>query len=426
MITDFWIFATLLTAFVIACLAAPFLRKRTIAGTAGIDLAVLRDQRREIETDVANGQIDAGAARQAVSELEAEALAQAARPETPAAVPAKRWPWITALAVLVPAGALVVYLQVGSLGALSPMPAQEAGGGAPHAVDETAVRDQLARLSERLKTKPDDLDGWALLARTHAAMREFDKSATAYERAATLAPNNAQLLADWADALAMSQGRNLAGKPTQLIQRALEIDPAHRKALALAATSATDRGDRKAAVDYWTRLAATLPPDSPDRRAVAAIIAEIDPAAAAAARPAAPDPASAPAASAPAPAQEATRSASGAAGAVRGRVTIAPAIASKAAINDTLFIIARANDGSPMPVAVIRGAARELPREFVLDDSQAMSPERTISRAKELVIEARVSKSGGAKPQAGDLRGISATVRPGATGLEIVIDQVVP
>ena len=107
-------------------------------------------------------------------------------------------------------------------------------------------------------------------------------------------------------------------------------------------------------------------------------------------------------------------------------MTIAPELAAKVAITDTLFIYARAEGGSRMPLAILRVPAKELPKSFSLDDSMAMAPTAKISSAQAVIIEARVSKSGGATAQAGDLVGTSAAVKPGAQGLRIVIDKVFP
>ena len=111
---------------------------------------------------------------------------------------------------------------------------------------------------------------------------------------------------------------------------------------------------------------------------------------------------------------------------IAGRVDVAPVLSAKIAPDDTLFIFARAVDGPRMPLAVLRLSARELPKSFTLDDSMGMAPGARLSAAQAVVVEARVSKSGNALPQSGDLSGKSTTVKPGAADVKIVIDQVVP
>ena len=118
--------------------------------------------------------------------------------------------------------------------------------------------------------------------------------------------------------------------------------------------------------------------------------------------------------------------ASTAAGSVSGVVSLAPELAGRAAPGDTVFIFARAADGPRAPLAVLRAKAGELPLKFALDDSQAMSPELRLSKFAKIRIEARVSKSGNAAPQPGDLQGASEVVSVGARDLRVVIDKALP
>jgi cytochrome c-type biogenesis protein CcmH len=219
--------------------------------------------------------------------------------------------------------------------------------------------------------------------------------------------------------LAMTQGKRLAGKPAALIERALATDPGHRKALALAGTVALEAHDYAASLGYWRRLAAQLTPGSDEAREIDGVIAEVE----SAQRDG----------KGPSPAgkrtQQATQSAGAAAqtaaGSISGRVDLAPALASKVALNDTVFIYARAAEGTRMPLALLRIPAKELPKSFSLDDSMGMAPGLKLSSAPAVIVEARISKAGSATPQPGDLFGQSAAAKPGAAGVNITIDQVV-
>jgi len=115
-----------------------------------------------------------------------------------------------------------------------------------------------------------------------------------------------------------------------------------------------------------------------------------------------------------------------ASGRVAGRVSLAQGLAARAAPTHTVFIFARADGGPPMPLAVLRKQVRDLPLEFTLDDSMAMAPSLKLSYFAEVVIGARVSRSGGAAPQSGDLQGVSKPVKVGATGVTVVIDTALP
>jgi cytochrome c-type biogenesis protein CcmH len=112
--------------------------------------------------------------------------------------------------------------------------------------------------------------------------------------------------------------------------------------------------------------------------------------------------------------------------AISGKVTIAPSLASKGAATDTLFVFARETNGPPMPVAIVRATKKDLPFNFRLDDSVSMMPSRKLSDVGTVVIVARLSKSGQAMPQSGDLEGVSQPVNPGAEGVAIVIDRERP
>jgi cytochrome c-type biogenesis protein CcmH len=289
-------------------------------------------------------------------------------------------------------------------------------------MSERQIAAMVASLAERLKQRPDDADGWVLLAHSYQALERFAESADAYARADALQPNNPGLLADYADALAMAQGRRLAGAPAALIQRALAVDPNNKKALALAATVALEARDLDASLGFWRRLAALLPAGSDEARQVADVIAEVDAAKrenkGATAAPSKRDAAM--------PAIPAPQVGAAASGSIAGRVDLNPSLASRVALNDTVFIFARAAEGPRMPLAVLRIPAKELPRDFSLDDSMSMAPGVKLSAAASVIVEARISKSGNALPQPGDLFGRSAAMKPGTRGVRITIDQVVP
>lgn len=264
------------------------------------------------------------------------------------------------------------------------------------------------KLVARLKDKPDDAEGWQMLARTYAALGKQAQAIEAFKQAEKLRPTDATLLADYAVALAIANNRDLEGEPRALIERALKANPQHPKALALAGTAAYGRKEYQQAVAYWETLAKVEPPDSPIAEQVRASIAE---ARQMAGMPAAPD--------APKPAPTAGSAQ------VSGTVTLADKLKARVSPDDTVFVFARAAEGSRMPLAIIRKQVKDLPFEFKLDDSMAMSAAAKLSGVSKVIVGARVSKSGNAMPQAGDLQGLVSDVNVGASGLKLVIDAEV-
>jgi cytochrome c-type biogenesis protein CcmH len=418
----FWSLAALLVVVTLALLLFPLLRARRTRAAPDADaaaIAIYRDQKRALDAELADGAVSPEEHETSVAELSRRLAEDVGVPRervAPASPHRRAWVVVVALLVLIPSAALILYSQLGQPGAIAVAPS--ADGGNAHEMSDSQIRGLVDSLAQRLKAHPDDAEGWVLLARSYQALGRFADAADAYAHADALIPDNAALLADYADALAMAQGRKLAGKPAALVARALALDPSHKKALALAATAALEARDLDAALAYWRRLLAQLPEGSDDAKQITAIVAEIE-SAKSDGKAAAP-----PVTQARTPAPTAVAPASGPT--IAGRVDISPALASKVALTDTVFIFARAVDGPRMPLAVLRVPAKELPKDFRLDDSMGMAPGAKLSAAPAVIVEARVSKSGNAIPQAGDLSGKSGPVKPGAAGVKVTIDQVVP
>ena len=436
--TTFVLIAAVMVAVALAWILVPLLRGRPDQriDREASNVALLRDQLQELENDVANGIMPAERYDQARRELEARVLEESKAAAPVAAAPSRAGVWSAAIVgALVPIAAVVLYLLLGDPAAFSPQAreaAAKADGG--HDFTPAQVEEMVTKLTAKLEKEPANVEGWVVLARTYYYMRRFPEAAKAFEKAVALAPDAPDLLADYADTLGAAQGGTLEGKPLELANRALKIDPTHWKALALAGTAAFNRKDYRQAVDYWERLKPTVPPESDIARSIDASIAEAralgnlpagpaaapGPAVALAPAPAARAP-SAPGTPAPAPAAPAMPGT-----AITGTVKLAPAIAAKASPNDVVFVFARAAEGPKMPLAILRLQVKDLPASFTLDDSMAMTPTMKVSSFPEVVVGARISKSGSAAPATGDLEGLSKPLKPGTTGINIVIDSVLP
>ncbi|PWB61701.1 MAG: hypothetical protein C3F16_07975 [Betaproteobacteria bacterium] len=297
------------------------------------------------------------------------------------------WAWI-ALAGAPAAGALgyVIAVAPGQASVAPPATASEA----PHGLENRKVAATAERLASRLRANPEDGQGWATLGRSLAALGRFPEAAQALEEASRRLPANAAVLADRADVLAMAQGRRFAGEPDRLIQEALEADPRHLKALALAGSSAFDRGDYAVAAKYWRRLLAVAPPGGAMAREVEAR------------------------------SREAERRA-GAAGsaAITGTVAFAPGEARATGPGDVVFVVARPRDGHGRPIAVARIPGAPMPAPFRLGDGDSLVAGTPLSGFSEVLLEARLARGGSADPQPGDPRSTPRAARPGERSVSL-------
>ncbi len=401
----FIVLGVVLIAGALLFVVPPLLRRGLRSGATRdtVNVAVYRDQLRELEADLRAGTLAADQHEKARREIEARLLGDVDKGGAPARSPRHTRAAALALALAVPICALAVYVTVGNPRALLP---QTAEGANPHGLSAQQFEALVSRLAARLKDNPEDAEGWMMLGRSYAVLGRFLESSEAYAKAAARMPRDAQLLADYADALAMAQGRTLQGEPEKILLRALAIDPDNVKALLLAGTAAFNRDDHLAAIGYWDRVLGLLPVESDMVQRVQASIAE--------ARALASSPGGKAQVAKPAQAQGGGR--------VSGVVTLAPELAGKVASGDTVFIFARAAEGPRVPLAILRRRGSDLPVQFTLDDSMAMAPQMKLSAFPRVVIGARVSKSANASPQAGDLQGSSAPVSVGAKSVSVVID----
>ena len=405
--TVFWALSALIAAVALALVLHPFWPRRGAASAAvardELNVSVYRDQLRELEADLAAGTLAQEDYESSRRQLEQRLLQDVTGSEPQAKAKSGRALTLS-MAAAVPLLSLAVYLTVGNPGAVLPQADAERQVGAAE------IDAMVERLADRLAANPDDVEGWKMLGKSYSVVGRFPEAVHAYSQAARRAPRDAQVLADLADALAMARGQSMLGEPEELVLRALQIDPANLKALALAGTAAFDRSDFRAAAGLWERMLPLVPAGSEDARTIQANVDE--------ARTRAKAP--------PAKKDDAKKAASAPASApLRGTISLSPKLAGKAGPEDTVFIFARAAEGSPMPLAVLRRKVRELPVKFSLDDSMAMTPAGKLSAATRVVVGARISRSGNAAPQPGDLQGASAPVASSAQGVSVVIDQVV-
>ena len=413
--TLFWIICALLLAVALLFVVWPLWRgtvKSNDVVRDAANLEIFRDQIAEMDADLANGLLTPELYEQGKRELQARMLEEVKSLEGGSQ---RRNPLKVLAVVLVlalPLASIGLYLKLGNLNVFLPQDTHVTAEGFGTVLSPAALKE----LQGKLAKNPNNPEGWLLLARSLVELERYPEAAKAYEQLTRLVPNEAQLWADYADALAMSQGQSLVGLPTQLLDKALALDPNNLKALALGGSAAMERGDYQTAINDWEGLLKQMPDkNSEDAKMVAAGIQQAHTFLAQAKSGKRPQ----------APAMQPSQPAAPGKERISGTVALSAALKGKADPNDTVFVLARAAEGPPMPLAVLRKQVRDLPLPFSLDDSMAMAPQMKLSNFDKVVIIARISKSGNAMPQPGDLQGMSAALHPGASGLKISIDQEV-
>jgi cytochrome c-type biogenesis protein CcmH len=417
--------AALLAVLALALLTRLFWRRNRTGTAPGQETAIagLREQLQQLTAlhqAGALGEAQYAEARIALERRVAEAIVNAPAAGAPHKPPPSK-ALLLGLAGFVCLLAAAGYLLMGTPQALDPQVAQaeaaasasssasDAGRG--HAVNSAQFEDMIDKLAARLKERPDDVNGWAMLGRSYAVLGRHALAVPAFKQAVSLRPDDAVLIADYVDALTVTNGSSQGDETSRLIAQALKIDPNNLKALSLAGTAAFDRKDYAGALRHWELLAQA----APGSEFVLQVQGGIDEARRLTGG----------APMAPAAAQAPTQRAPAAGASVSGVVTLSAALADRAAPDDTLFVFARPAGGSSMPLAILRKRVKDLPLSFTLDDSMALSPAARLSSAKALVVGARISKRGDATATPGDLQGLSAPVSPGASGLKIEIVEVV-
>jgi cytochrome c-type biogenesis protein CcmH len=379
------------------------------------NLEIYKDQLRELEGDLASGVLSQEQFEQGQVELERRLLEDVA-PDANQTLEKDdrgegRGAAITVM-LLVPLLAVFLYLIRGNPVALTPgkiTVAEQAGKGPAHAVTAEQINAMVEGLAARLQSNPQDAEGWRMLGRSYVALGRYQDAIGALDKAVAMIPNDPDLLADYADALAMTSGQTLKGKPMEMVKRALKLDPNHQKSLWLAGTADYNDGDYPGAVSYWNRLLKQMTPGSKEYQQVASIIGEAQDLADG---------------KTPAPVAQATAAESSAQ--VAGIVSLSPTLAGKVVPTDTVYIFAKAAQGPPMPLAAFRAQVKDLPIKFNLDDSMAPTPMAHLSDFSQVIVGARISKSGNPMPQSGDLEGMTKPVQVGSSGLEVKINSVVP
>lgn len=410
--TAFILLSVLLATGVIALLLYPLLRRQDTDGDDDPLLASFRARHAELQQEHADGLLNETELREAVDELERELLQSQASSADPAPTgttqrPIRRIALALVLAVAVPAGAGLLYGISGKPGMLM------ADGGANLSRERMeqlrglSPRKRIETLEDWLDRNPDSVRGWSLLGQAYRESEAHADAANAFARARAAGSDDAWLIARQAEALLLANDRRFTRSVRRLLDEALARDARNGLALMLSGQAALVAGDTEGALDYWRRLMDVLPEESEHRALIERLIARVEQ-----------DIDSDPAGNRENPGGDIR---------LAVRVSLSDSLRGDVSPEDTVFVFASTAGGDGPPLAVTRTRVLDLPARIVLDDSQAMTPQARLSDADEVMITARVSRSGEAMPRSGDLEGRSGPVAvSNGDAVEVLIDRRLP
>ena len=346
---------------------------------------------------------------------------------------------VLALCLMLPVCAVLLYGAWGSPMGLDPSAlARSAPDEGPNAtVTPEKIAQMVGQLERRLQDEPNNVDAWVMLARLQRSQEKFPASEKSFAKALALTPDD-DLAVERAEVVAQVQGGDFSGEPWAVINRILKANPNQNNALLLAGSASFSEGRFAQAIQYWERVRASLPPQSEDINALDSALAQarerLAPGRASAQLPdlgrASAQPPVTGGASAQPPVSTGTSNnpppASTAAARIAGRVSLAPELLAQTSPSDTVFVYATPAQGGRMPLAIVRTTVAALPFDFVLDDSQAMGPQSKLSSASEVVLKARISKTGQAMAQPGELGVSVGPIKNPSNQLSLVIRGPMP
>lgn len=409
------------------CIAAVFIwflirqrPVRTSASQAKLNASVYRAQISDLDFEHQSGHISAQEWQQTRDELSQRLLEDTSVGDDPGARKEKPALWTALLIGLtLPVASLSMYLWVGEPQALQAMATVP-----PEKAMQAELSGMAQTLAKKLESNPDNQEGWVMLGRSYRTLEKYDNAVSAYDRALKLSADDGVKL-ERAEVLALKAQGNFDGEPWNVIREILKKDPQQKGALLLAGSASYAHDKYADALRYWQQARKLLAADHPDVPSLEGAIATAQNKLGLPVTP----PTSSPQAPAAASGAGATASVSSGAQAglnITGRISLAAALKDKASPTDMVYVYASPANGDRMPLAIFKSTVAKLPLNFTLDDSTAMLPERKLSGAGEVILKARISKSGNAIPQSGDLTGTLGPVKVGAKGVMLEIKEQIP
>ena len=396
----------------------PLLRPVSTSGPTGheINLQLARHRLIELESDVASGRLDPVDYPSARSELERSLLSDLADGVAPRTPARRAIPTAAFLGLIFPLAAAGLYLTFGTPEVLNNNYAQVDSPKTVNGKKLPPVAVLIEQLEKKVTQNPDDLRGLSLLTNAYMSLRRYADAVPLFERWQTLDENNADLLARYADALAMANNGDLRGKPTALLERALQINPNQIQALWLAAMAADEQDNLSATLMYLTHLQGLVVDNKEAHQEVTTMIASAQSRATASAL-----------GLPPTSSTDSTLNPSGPPARLSVLVELDPAVGQQVNTTDTVFVYARPIDGSKMPIAITRRRAVEFPLRVILDDSLAVMPSQKLSDVEQVEVVARISRTGNAMPTRGDIIGVTRPVTVNTVDtVTVTLSDVIP
>lgn len=406
---EFGIYVLILLLMALGFVVVPLLLAKTVERKTddAVNIELAQNKLQELKADLAAGNLTQAQFAEAKQELEVglyHDLHDGAAQQTSGN---GRW-LIVPLLFIVPVLSLGLYSQLGDFRAFEPQPEAAAEAGADPSGQINAM---VATLEQRLQQQPDDLKGWLILGRSYKAIKRYDDAVIALRKAQALQGNNADILLQLADAVAGASGGSMQGEPAELVEQALKLQPDNEIGLWLSGMSKAEVGQYDEAVALWRKLQQRYQPGQPDYQELQDVInTALE---RSGKQPEAQQAVSAQAAAVASPM-------------VNVQVTLGEQFKASVKADDSVMVYVKAVNGPKMPLAAVKRQVKDLPLTISFDDSMAMMPTMKISSVDEVIVTARVSRSGNAMPTAGEPIGTAKVMGEQRQDVKIVIDQQVP
>lgn len=422
----FWIINAILILIAIAFVLPVLLRKPKSLqdGSREQNIFIAKEQLSDLETRFEQGEIDQFTYQSTRDEIEQSLFDDVSETDLSTEDSQKKSSMLSSIFIvlLIPVIAVSVYWKVGNLAFTTAFDSKVAASQSvdnrvPRNADGTPDIDTMvALLQKKMEKNPDNAKGWYMLGRSYMVLKRYSEAAKSFERSLEVKPDSAEIMLALADSLAMTNEGTISGRPAKLIDQALELEPSNLTALWLGGMAARQQGNNLLAVERWKKVQEMVT-DPTERKEVQSLITETMTQLTSEQKEKLGE----------VVAQQAPKKTNENQGTNKGitlNISLSDEMAAKVQPSDFVFVYAKAMSGPPMPLAAAKIQVKDLPTEVTLTDAMAMMPTLKLSAFPEVVVGARVSKSGQPISQNGDLYTEKRSIKLGMK-VALVIDSVV-